>query len=73
VSAKSGTSKTKPTGSVTVAASTGESCTGDVAENGNGSCQVTFSSAGVRTLIATYAGDAVNTGSVSIAVAETVN
>jgi len=73
VQAKSGTNKTKPTGSVTIAASTGESCTGQVAENGNGSCQVTFDSAGSRTLIATYAGDAVNEGSVSIAVAETVN
>lgn len=73
VVAKNATSKTKPTGGVTVNASTGEDCVGTVAEDGKGSCKLTFSSAGVRTLEATYSGDADNTGSVSIAVAETVN
>ncbi|MGB8011775.1 MAG: Ig-like domain-containing protein [Terriglobales bacterium] len=64
--------KTKPTGEVTVNASTGESCTGTVAPNGNGDCQIAFGSSGSRTLIATYAGDADNVGSVSKATAETV-
>ncbi len=73
VAAKDGTTKTRPTGGVTVNASTGESCTGTISADGKGSCKVTFSSAGSRTLTATYAGDAVNAGSVSIAVAETVN
>jgi hypothetical protein len=43
-----------PTGSVTVNASTGESCTGTVA---TGSCTITFNTAGARTLTASYAGD----------------
>ena len=73
VQAKDATRQTKPAGSVTVNASTGESCTASVAENGNGNCQLTFGSAGSRTLTARYAGDDVNEGSVSVAVAETVN
>ncbi|MFZ0481328.1 MAG: Ig-like domain-containing protein [Terriglobales bacterium] len=67
------TRKTLPTGSITVNASTGESCTGTLALNGSGKCELVFSSSGSRTLVATYAGDADNEGSVSIAVAETVN
>jgi uncharacterized repeat protein (TIGR03803 family) len=64
--------KTLPTGSVTVNASTGESCTGTLAPNGGGKCEIAFSSSGSRTLIANYAGDADNDGSVSTAAAETV-
>ena len=67
------TGKAKPTGSVTVNASTGESCTGTIsAATGKGQCQLRFNSSGSRTLVATYAGDANNQGSVSTASAETV-
>jgi len=61
-----------PTGSVTVNASTGESCTGKLA-SGSGSCSVTFNTAGPRTLTATYASDSNNNSSISPAVAQTVN
>ena len=65
--------KTGPTGSVTVNASTGESCTGPLARSGRGDCTLTFGSAGSRKLVATYSGDANNEGSVSASVRETVN
>ena len=65
--------KTWPTGSVTINASTGESCTGALLTTGSGKCEITFGSAGSRTVVATYAGDANNEGSISIAAAETVN
>lgn len=45
-----------PTGSVTVRASTNETCTGTLT-NGAGSCTITFSTGGTRTLTATYGGD----------------
>jgi hypothetical protein len=61
-----------PTGSVTVNASTGESCTATLTATG-GSCSVTFKSEGSRTLTATYAGDSNDTTSVSAAVTQTVN
>jgi hypothetical protein len=52
-----------PTGNVTVTASGGsESCTGTVAA---GSCTITLSAAGARTLTATYGGDANFQGSTS--------
>jgi hypothetical protein len=73
VEAKDVTKQTKPTGSVTVNASSGESCTGTLSPGGMGKCQLTFSSVGSRTLFATYGGDADNEGSVSIAAAETVD
>jgi uncharacterized repeat protein (TIGR03803 family) len=72
VEAKNGTNKTRPSGNVTVNASTGESCTGTLSAGGTGKCQITFSSAGSRTLTAMYAGDDDNAGSVSKSVAETV-
>ena len=72
VEAKDATRKTRPTGSVTLNASTGEACTGTITAAGKGTCELTFSTAGSRTLIATYAGDGDNEGSVSIAAAETV-
>ena len=54
----------KPAGSVTVTASTGENCSGTVSSStGNGSCKLTFSTAGTRTVNASYAGDANHTGS----------
>ncbi len=54
----------KPTGSVTVTASTGETCTGTVASGtGKGFCRLTFTSPGTRTITASYAGDAKHAGS----------
>jgi len=45
-----------PTGSVTVKASSGESCTGFLSA-AVGSCALTFAKSGTRTLTASYAGD----------------
>jgi FtsP/CotA-like multicopper oxidase with cupredoxin domain len=45
-----------PTGSVSVTASTGQTCTG-VLSAGAGSCTLTFTPGGSRTLTATYLGD----------------
>ncbi len=73
VASKTATNRTRPTGSVTVNASTGESCTATVPGSGKGSCKLTFSFAGARTLNATYGGNADNAGSLSNAVDETVN
>jgi hypothetical protein len=72
VDAKDATKQTKPTGGVTVNASTGESCTGTLSAGGKGKCQLTFGSSGITTLTATYAGDADNEGSVSRAVEQAV-
>ena len=47
---------TVPTGSVTVTATTGESCTGALSA-GTGSCGITFLTTGTRLLTATYSGD----------------
>jgi hypothetical protein len=64
----------KPTGSVTVNATTGESCTGNVASaTGNGHCMITFTTLGARTLTAGYPGDANNQGSTSGSFMQTVN
>jgi len=62
----------KPTGHVTVTASTGETCTGSLA-NGAGYCSITFTTSGVRTLTASYPGDANNEASVSAGFTQTVN
>lgn len=72
VDGEDATKQTKPTGSVTVNASTGESCTGTLSAGGKGKCQLTFSSAGTETLTATYDGDANNAGSVAKAVKQAV-
>ena len=59
-----------PTGNVTVSDGT-ESCTGTVAA---GHCSIAFGISGAKSLIATYAGDASFTGSVSTpATAHTIN
>ena len=48
----------KPTGSVTLTASTGEVCSGTVSPStGNGSCKLTFTTTGARTIVASYGGD----------------
>ena len=54
----------KPTGAVTLTASTGETCSGTVTEStGDVSCKLTFTSVGSRTISASYSGDANHTGS----------
>ena len=65
-------SKGTPTGSVTVTASTHETCSGTLTA-GAGSCTITFTSTGARTLIAAYAGDTNFTTSTSSSVSQTVN
>ncbi|MBK9940225.1 MAG: Ig-like domain repeat protein [Kouleothrix sp.] len=65
VSASSGT----PSGNVTVSDGT-QSCTGTVAA---GQCGITFTSAGAKTLTATYAGDGTFNGSSSAGEPHTVN
>jgi hypothetical protein len=57
-----------PTGSVTVSDGT-DSCTGTVAD---GSCSIAFTTIGIKTLTATYAGDDNYSGSISVAVLHTV-
>jgi Ca2+-binding RTX toxin-like protein len=58
-----------PTGTVTVSDGT-DSCTGTVAA---GSCTITFSGAGTKSLAATYAGDGAFSGSTSAAEPHTVD
>jgi hypothetical protein len=54
----------KPTGAVTLTASTGEVCTGTInAANGNGSCKLTFNNTGTRSITASYDGDRDHAGS----------
>jgi hypothetical protein len=60
-----------PSGSASVAASTGESCTGTLTA-GSGNCSLTFATAGTRMLTANYAGDTNFSGSTSAAVAQSV-
>ena len=60
-----------PTGSVTITASTGESCNGGLT-SGAGSCPLTFTSPGTRTLTATYPGDGNFSASSSAGVSQSV-
>ena len=61
---KSNVTSYKPTGSVTLTASTGEVCSSAVVSGtGNASCILTFTSTGPRTITAAYGGDANHTGS----------
>jgi len=69
VSPQSGDTLT-PSGTVTVNASTGESCTGSAP---SGSCTLTFMTARARTLTATYGGDSNFNGSTSSGVSEKVD
>ncbi|MGB9234660.1 MAG: Ig-like domain-containing protein, partial [Terriglobales bacterium] len=62
----------KPTGSVTVTASTGETCSGNLV-NGASYCNITFMTSGTRTLTASYPGDANNEASASAGFTQTVN
>jgi FtsP/CotA-like multicopper oxidase with cupredoxin domain len=61
-----------PTGSVTVTASTGETCTAALTA-GAGGCNLTFRTGGARTLTATYPGDANFLASVSTPLTQTVS
>jgi len=66
------TGTTVPTGTVTVAATTGETCSGPLT-SGAGTCQITFTTIGGRTLTATYNGDSNFSTSASLQASETVN
>jgi YVTN family beta-propeller protein len=61
-----------PTGSVQINASTGEACMATLA-SGAGTCSITFTTAGPRTLTAVYSGDGNFKGSTSTGVTQTVN
>ncbi len=61
-----------PTGEVTVSDGAGATCTGALVA-GNGSCALTFTTPGLKTLTATYAGDDNFNGSVSSGEPHTVN
>ncbi len=61
-----------PAGSVLVTASTGENCTAALA-SGAGSCSITFTTTGPRTLAGVYSGDINFDGSTSAGVSQTVN
>ena len=61
-----------PTGSVQVSASTGENCPVTLA-SGAGTCSITFTTAGPRTLTAVYSGDNNFSSSTSGGVSQTVN
>jgi YVTN family beta-propeller protein len=65
-------SKGTPAGSVTVTASTLETCTGTLGA-GAGSCAITFTTTGTRTLTAAYAGDTNFNTSSSTRVSQVVN
>ncbi|MGB8478694.1 MAG: Ig-like domain repeat protein [Acidobacteriaceae bacterium] len=62
----------KPTGSVTVSASSGETCSGTVT-SGIGHCKLGLGTAGSITLTASYGGDANYSSSVSAGFTQTVN
>jgi hypothetical protein len=66
------TNYTAPTGTVTVNASTGETCSATFS-GGSSSCTMKFNTSGARTLTATYEGDSNNSSSISAAVTQTVN
>ncbi len=63
----------KATGSVTISASSGETCSGTLTAAGTGSCKLGLGTAGSITLTATYGGDANNNGSVSAGFTQIVN
>jgi len=62
----------KPTQSVTVNSSTGETCSATLS-SGTGNCSLTFATLGVRTLTATYSGDGNDLGSTSAGFSVTIS
>jgi hypothetical protein len=62
-----------PIGSVTVTGNANESCTSTLTPAHSGTCSISFSSAGLRFLKATYAGDSNFSSSTSGSVLQTVN
>jgi uncharacterized repeat protein (TIGR01451 family) len=66
------TGTTNPTGTVSIVASTGETCSGALTA-GAGSCSITFATTGTRTLVATYGGDPDFNSSASPSGNQTVN
>jgi hypothetical protein len=62
-----------PTGSVTVTASTSESCSGSLGVTGTGNCTLTFAASGSPKLTAAYSGDTNFKTSTSAKVTQTVN
>jgi hypothetical protein len=60
-------------GTVTVTSSGGASCVAAIAANGSGSCNLTFLSAGIKSVTAAYSGTAVFQGSTSSASQHTVD
>jgi len=59
-----------PTGSVTLTASTGETCSGTIAA---GVCTISFASSGNRSVIASYAGDSLHAAASSASFAHSVD
>jgi hypothetical protein len=57
----------RPTGAVTLTATTGEVCSGSPNTSGNGGCKLTFNTTGTRTFTASYGGDSNHIGSNSSA------
>ena len=62
----------KPTQSVTVNSSTGETCSANLS-SGTGNCSLTFATLGARTLTATYSGDGNDLGSTSAGFSVTIS
>jgi YVTN family beta-propeller protein len=63
---------TAPTGTVIITASTGETCSGTLAA-GKGSCAITFTTSGSRTLTGAYSGDTNFNASLSNSITQVVN
>jgi hypothetical protein len=62
-----------PNGSVTVTASTGQSCSATLNSGSTGSCSITFASGGTRTLTARYGGSSTYNSSTSAGVSQIVS
>lgn len=71
VTSSTGSTPTAPTGNVTVSDGT-SNCTGSINSSGDGSCNVTLTSAGSKTLTASYAGDTNFLASTSAGASHTV-
>ena len=73
VASATGSSPTAPSGNVTVGDGT-DNCTGSIDGSGDGSCNISFASAGSKSLTASYAGDSnFNASPASASAPHTVN